>query len=110
MRVCWRTASECCPHLVGVVVADDALVLGEAQLAALVRGQSEGGQEAGPQRVHRRALVSNCSDTNTARLHNQHDYTTSATTGQLQVLQSLVCPVKISIDAKRAAATAERYL
>lgn len=51
------------PHLVGVVVADDALVLGQAQLAALVCGQSEGGQEAGPQGVDRGVVIGNCRDT-----------------------------------------------
>lgn len=46
-------------HLVGVVVADDALVLGEAQLAPLIRGQSERGQEARSERVHWNAVVGN---------------------------------------------------
>lgn len=50
-------------YLVGVVVADDALVLGEAELAALIRGQSEGGQEARSQSVDRSVVVGNCRDT-----------------------------------------------
>lgn len=49
--------------LVGVVVADDAFVLGEAQLATLICGQSEGGQEARSQRVDWGVVISNCSNT-----------------------------------------------
>lgn len=49
--------------LVGVVVADDALVLGEAQLAALICGQSESGQEARSQRVDWGVVIGNCRDT-----------------------------------------------
>lgn len=58
---------EALSHLVGVVVADDALVLGEAQLAALVGGQSEGGQEAWTQGVDRGVVVGNCSQ----QIHTQ---------------------------------------
>lgn len=49
--------------LVGVVVADDALVLGEAQFAALICGQSESGQEARSQSVNWGVVIGNCSDT-----------------------------------------------
>lgn len=57
----WRLSSD----LVGIVVADDALVLGEAQLAALICGQSERGQEARSQRVDRGVVVGNYRDTET---------------------------------------------
>lgn len=49
-------------HLVVVVVADDALVLGQAQLAALVCSQSKGGQEARPQGGDRGVVIGNCSN------------------------------------------------
>lgn len=57
----WRLSSD----LVGIVVADDALVLGEAQLAALICGQSERGQEARSQRVDRGVVIGNYRDTET---------------------------------------------
>lgn len=50
-------------NLVGVVVADDALVLGEAQLASLICGQSKRGQEARSQSVDWGVVIGNCSDT-----------------------------------------------
>lgn len=50
--------------LVGVVVADNALVLGEAQLAALVCGQSEGRQENRFQSMDRSAVICNCREHN----------------------------------------------
>lgn len=51
--------------LVGVVVADDAFVLGQAQLAALICGQSKGGQEARSQSVDWGVVIGNCIDTET---------------------------------------------
>ena len=57
----WNLSS----HLVSIVVADDALVLGEAQLAALICGQSERGQEARSQRVYRGVIIGNYRDTET---------------------------------------------
>lgn len=51
--------------LVGVVVADDAFVLGQAQLAALICGQSKGGQEARSQSVDWGIVIGNCIDTET---------------------------------------------
>lgn len=48
--------------LVGVVVADDALVLREAQLAALICGQSKSGQEARSQSMDWGVVIGNCRD------------------------------------------------
>lgn len=48
--------------LVVVVVADDALVLGQAQLAALVCSQSKGGQEARSQGRDRGVVIGNYSN------------------------------------------------
>lgn len=50
--------------LVGVVIADDTLILGEAQLAALICGQSKGGQEAGSQSVDWSVVIGNCGRNN----------------------------------------------
>lgn len=49
-----------CPDLVRVVVADDGLVLGQAQFAALICSQSEGGQEAGSQSMDGGVVIGNC--------------------------------------------------
>lgn len=59
-------------YLVGVVVADDALVLGEAQLAALISGQSKRGQEARSQSLDRGVVIGNCKDTETMACYNAH--------------------------------------
>lgn len=60
-------------YLVGVVVADDALVLGEAELAALIGGQSKSGQEAGPQSLDRREVIGNCRYTRDNAMWQQTD-------------------------------------
>lgn len=48
--------------LISVVVADDALILGKAQLAALICGQSESGQEARSQSVDWGIVIGNYRD------------------------------------------------
>lgn len=54
--------------LVGVVVTDDTLVLGEAQLAALICGQSKGGQEARSQSMDWSIVIGNCGRKTTIML------------------------------------------
>lgn len=49
-------------NLVGVVVADDALVLREAQFTALICGQSKGRQEARSQSMDWSIVIGNCKD------------------------------------------------
>lgn len=55
-----RISAEQLCDLVSVVVADDALVLGQSQLTALICGQRKRGQEAGSQSVDRGVVVGNC--------------------------------------------------
>lgn len=63
--------------LVGVVVADDALVLGKAQLTALISSQSKSGQETRSQRMDWSVVIGNCRDTErtvTATLRTVNGY------------------------------------